>query len=206
MGNNLDPTNMSALQFNVESTDLMHKICSPILKKDIGVIVFTYCRIFNNGTRLYLCTCPEWVKHYISHNFQDNVEHQSSYAPCDNNTHSLWTGFKEDDVWNALRNHFNRWHGFSIYERHEDYIDSFDFTARLDCPHVTNYYLNNMEFLYEFIRDFKKNAATLMDPKDKRKLIVSKIWRPFEKTPQNLLLSKEKMNNFLWQTSLNSSL
>lgn len=202
MSNTIDASNYSALNFNLDSSQLMGEICKPLLRKDIGIIVFTYCRTFNNGTRLYLCSCPEWVKYYVENNFQDDIAHQSSYAPDDNISYSLWSGFKEDSVYDALRNHFRRWNGFSIYERHAEYVDSFDFTARLESEQAVNYYINNITTLLHLINDFKKASRDLIDPSDKKKLMVSKNWRPFNEIPKNSLLTSDKMKLFMSQTQI----
>lgn len=202
MSNNLDPTNISALQFNLESAKTMASIYEPLLKKELGIVTFTYCRTFNNGTRLYLCSCSEWVKHYIEQKFQDDISHQASYTPADNISYSLWTGFKNDNIYDSLRERFDLWNGLCLYERHEDYIDYFDFSAHTDYSQSINYCINNIDKLLMLIKDFKKNAAELIDPTDKKKLMVSKSWNLFNEVSKNSLLAPNKTKKFLDQTKL----
>ncbi len=204
MSNHLDPTNLSALQFNIESFAATEQACQHIIDKQIGIISFAYCRTFNNGTRLYLSNNPEWVKHYISHNFQEDVAHQESYAPSGNLKYALWTGFKEDQVFASLRDHFNLWHGFTIYERHQDYVDLFDFISYKDNPQIINYYLHNLDTLDQHVQEFKEKAIDLIDPSDKRKLMVLKNWKFFEEIKSNSLLDPEKAKNFFKEIKFDS--
>lgn len=200
MKNELDPTNRSALQFNIESEMIMSDICKSILDKEIGITNFTYCRTFNNGTRLYLCDNSEWVRHYLSNNFQEDLEHLEFYTPGNDLKYALWTAFKEDRVLSSLRNHFNLWYGFNIYEKHEDYIDIFDFVSHTNNHQITNYYLNNLDTLNNKVKYFKEKAADLIDPTDKRKLMVSKNWKPFSELSKNSLFDSKRINDFMIKT------
>lgn len=203
MSHTLDPTNLSALQFNLESIKTMNEICEPILNKNLGLTAFTYCRTFHDGTRLYISSDADWVKYYLSSDLHNDVEHLECYAPSDNIEYALWTGFKQDKVFSTLLNQFHWWHGFSIYERHERYIDYFDFTAHKDCTQIVGYYLNNIDNLKDFLSYFKEKASTLINPNDKRKLMVSKKWKPFSRTSKNSLLDPYKAENFIKQISIN---
>lgn len=204
MSTYLDPTNFSALQFNLDSAAILQHICKPMLREDLGIVVFNYCRTFHNGTRLYLNTSTEWVKYYIAHRLQDDAEHQETYVSDDNLKYALWSGFKKDKVFSILLDHFGWWHGFTIYEQGEGYVDYFDFAARKECDHIINYYLNNIDLLQAQINDFKIKAADLLDPTDKSKLLVPKKYKTFNKTSQNSLLDPEKASSFMKKIALTS--
>jgi hypothetical protein len=197
MGNALDPTNRSALQFNIESAETMKQICKPILDQEIGIINFAYWRIYNNGTRLYLGDEPEWIAYYLKHGFQNNLEHMEFYAPGEDVKYALWDGFKDDPIHFAVRNVFNWWNGISIYEYAEDYVDCFVFKAHKNNVQIINYYLNHLDILNKKVQFFKESASQLIDPTDKGKFIASKNWAPFNEVARNPLLSPKKTKNFI---------
>ncbi len=202
MNNYVESTNLSAVQFSLESAKTMEDACSHIIDNDVGIINFTYCRTFNNGTRLYLCDHSEWIKHYINNSLHEDIAHCEFYTPGNDLKYTLWTGFKEDKVFSAGRDFCNWWYDLIIYERNQNYIDYFNFISHTDNPQIINYYLNNLDKLKQKVQIFKEKASDLIDPTDKRKLIVSKHWKSFDKLPKNPLFDPHKTADFINKTKI----
>src|SRR5688500_8620024 len=93
---NIEQTNIkinsTPLEFSREISPIIGDICHPLI--NLGITIFTYCRIFNNGKRLYVCNDQKWVEHYIGHNYQDELDHLEHYVPNDGVKYALWSEFK----------------------------------------------------------------------------------------------------------------
>src|ERR1044071_8967333 len=120
----LDSINKSVLEFNRNAEPFMEEVCEPL--KKLGIQYFTYCRSYENGKRLYLCSLPDWVELYLHHSFQNESQHFAYYRPVENIRYAFWSDFKRDRVFDALLN-LGIWYGFTIYEKNPGYMDLFDF-------------------------------------------------------------------------------
>lgn len=148
--------NLSAIKFSKDSAQYINKISQPIFS--FGIRIFTYCRIFNDGSFLYLSSNPEWVENYFNNNYQNDINHFKHYVPQEDVKYSFWSEFKMDHVFKSAYENFNYWHGVSLYERNDDYIDYFDFGSDKDNHKMGSFYLNNLSILSQFVQYFKAQA------------------------------------------------
>ena len=188
----------SVLEFNQSVDQEMRKICSPL--QQFGILSFTYVRFFNGGNRLYLCTTPGWVKLYMENKLYDVVEHAEHYVPQADVRYSFWTGFKKNKVFDVM-NACNLGNGFTIYERHAEYVDYFDFTAKKENVGINNFYLNNLWLLEAFVKDFKNKAAHIIKSADKNALIVPEKKIFFPEIQYDSFIDDSKIRKFIREVS-----
>lgn len=134
--------NQTAVDFTLKASSAVNKIARPLL--DFDIRIFTYCRIFEDGKRWYLCNDQSWVEHYLSNHYQDRLEHLQHYIPEEGVQCTLWSEFKTDKIFDTLKNDFSYGHGISMYERQPHYVDYFDFGSHRDNHDITNFYFNNL--------------------------------------------------------------
>lgn len=183
-----------ALEYGCSITPLMQQLSQPLLP--YGITTFTYSRIFKDGKRIYLCNNLEWLKHYICNNYFDEINHLEHYIPAENIKVSTWDGFKMDRVFSALYHQFNLWNGFTIYEKHEDYIDYFDFASHKNNYQVNSFYLNNFVLLEMFVHYFKAKIFYSIDSIEKHQLITPKICISFDEISRRSPFSSKKIESF----------
>jgi hypothetical protein len=196
MGESIETTPRSVLDFNKNLNYLMKHLCSHLHK--FGIVDFTYIRAYKDGKRLYLASNLEWLQIYIRNNFQDDWEHIECNAPNHQMKRALWSGFKRDKVFDALYD-LNLWNGIYIYESYLDYTDSFSFFSQKEHNQIQNFYLNQYPILEEFIRIFKDKAFDLVHPVTPEKLLIPS--KPFFRNRKNVisLTNPEKIKSFMKQ-------
>jgi DNA-binding CsgD family transcriptional regulator len=199
--------NHLALDFSKNAAELVHKISRPIFSFETAI--FTYCRVFNNGKILYLCSDEKWVEHYFASNYQNESDHLKHYVPLENIKYALWSEFDRDKVFRAAYEEFNYWHGISFYEKNKNHMDYFDFGANKDNVKMENFYLNNLPVLSQFIQYFKEEASDLINVSDSTKLIscenkeiISNIFRLKSPEEENKIVQfpfqeKRQENSFI---------
>lgn len=195
MKNILDKSNLAAIQYNNSINDKLINICSPLFN-NFSITHFFYIKIFSDNRCLYLCSDKKWVEHYIENKFQDDPLHFKSYIP-DNMSFSLWSGFEKDKVYSAVYA-FNVWNGFNIYEKQPDgSITTYAFGSTRSNVKMSNFYINNLDLLKNFILYFKNRSSDIIDTSDVDKLILSK-----NKRPQFFYKKREKFIKFYHQINL----
>lgn len=178
---NRENCNKRHLEFNKKISSTIEEICDPL--SSLGVKMFIYSRIFNGGERIYISSNGRWVEHYITHEFQDEIDHWSHYIPDDGIKYAFWSEFKEDRVFNAV-NKYGMGNGVSIYEKHEDYVDFFDFAFDKDNTQAINFYLNNMHLFLKFVEYFKEKIFLILNFDDKKNMLIPKNFIFFDKIPR----------------------
>lgn len=173
--------NRQHLEFNKKIASAVEEICDPI--SSLGVAMFTYSRIFNGGERIYISSNGKWVEHYITHEFQDEVNHLPHYIPNDSIKYTFWSEFKDDRVFSAV-NKYGMTNGVSIYEKQEEYVDFFDFAFEKDNTQHINFYLNNTYLFKKFIEYFKEKIFLILNFEDKENVLVPKRFISFDQIPR----------------------
>lgn len=162
---------------------VIHDICQPIFER--GITMLTYSRIYNNkNTRLYLCSNPEWIQAYTTYRFQDEIDHLEHYVPGNGIKYTLWNGFKMDKVFSLAYNQFNYWHGFTLYQKHKEYIDYYDFSAHKHNDQMLLFFLQNTDMLFRFTTYFKERISNIINSPQKNQLLISKLSLPFNEVPR----------------------
>ena len=176
---NSEASNQNLINYSRIISPVISDICEPL--NNFGIKMFTYSRIYNGGRRLYVSTNHDWVEHYITHDFHEDIDHLHHYVPVDGIKYAFWDSFKKDIVFDATLNQFNFWNGFSVYEKNNDYVDFFDFGAHKHNTKINNFYINNLYLLIRFIEYFKEKTFLIINSEDKENTLVPKIWVSFDK-------------------------
>ncbi len=174
--------NSALLECGRRASDVVNEICQPLAR--FGITIFTYCRIFNDGKRLYICSDKNWFEHYITQGFQDNLEHLEHYVPADGVKYALWSQFKMDPVFSDVYHKFHYWHGMTIYEKNPEFVDYFDFGTHRDNVQMINFYCNNLEVFTRFTDYFKCRAAALIDSPESSRLIIPRLQISLDEVPR----------------------
>lgn len=207
MSRAFDPTNRSALEFNISHVEKVSTICQPLFN-NFGINTFVYSHFFNNGTYLDLCTNIAWQQHYIEHFAAHSFIIEYVRTIYQNSTHYvLWNNdstlpreqiFKKFIIDSCG---FDIWHGFSIYKNHKDSLEAWHFATTKDNFKIINFYLNHLDLLNRFISYFQNKAASLLNIADPKKLIVL---HKFEYIIDKLdeISSNEVIDNYINQTKI----
>lgn len=194
---NRENCNKRHLEFNKKISSTVEDICEPL--SSLGATMFTYSRIFNGGERIYISSNGQWVEHYITHEFQDEIDHWPHYVPLDGIKYTFWSEFKDDKVFNAV-NKYGMGNGISIYENHEEYVDFFDFAFDKDNTQAINFTLNNIHLFQKFVEYFKEKIFLILDFKDKKNILIPKKFISFDKIPREKSLEPRARGTFLNKT------
>ena len=173
--------NKNHLEYNQQIAPIINNLCAPLLNLEIKT--FTFSRIYDGGRRLYICSDQEWVKEYITREFQDELNHMSHYVPLKGINYALWQGFKNDKVFEAAHQH-NMWNGISIYEAHSEYVDYFDFAFLKTDNYLTNTYINNINLFQRFVEYFKDRSSLIIDYTDKKNCLFPRKFITFNNIPR----------------------
>jgi|GEM_PF-5813849 hypothetical protein len=192
-------SNQDALGFGKSIAPQIKHVCQSL--HCFGITMFTYSRIFRTGERLYLCNNQEWFEHYIKNDYQDDADHLEHYIPADGVKTALWNGFKMDKVFSAAYDQFDLWHGFSIYEKQNDYVDFFDFAAHKDNHQMVQFYFNNLDQLEKFVRDFKEVSLKWVEMSKPNHLLIPKNLISFEQIQRNSFITAGSLEDFLQNSS-----
>lgn len=193
-------SHQDTLGFGQSIAPQMKSVCQPL--RSLGITMFTYSRIFRTGERLYLCNDQEWFEHYVKNDYQDESDHLEHYVPADGVKTALWNGFKMDKVFSAAYNQFDLWHGFSIYEKQNDYVDFFDFAAHKDNHQIVQFYFNHLNQLEKFVQDFKKSSLNWVAAPSPNHLLVPKNRISFEEIQRSSLIPAGGLEDFLQNSSV----
>lgn len=188
--------NHAALQYSKVMTEPLKEFWKPLFPQ-LGDTNFTYCKIMNNGTRLYLSIIPNWSEWYVDNSFQDDIEHLKHYVPKEKESISLWSAHKRDAIVDSYDMH-NLGHGFSIHQHHGEYCEYFDFSSHKEDYMYPTKCLNTLGLIQEYIKKFQRECRLIVDTTDQQKLFVSKKWIPFEQIwRQENHINSNILSNFL---------
>jgi hypothetical protein len=182
---------LQGFQYGLSVIDSLNYLAGPIFRK-FGAQNLVYCKIFDNGKRLYLSTSEDWIKLYCEHNFQDDAGHLVYYVPQDDKQqYSLWSGFAEDAIISACHD-LNHYHGFNIHQKREEYYEYLSISTSREDYHLPNRCLNNLEELTGYVDAFRRDSGFILGHQDSRRLICSKTWKPFKDIKDSSFFDKEK--------------
>lgn len=159
------------MQYSFEAMPNTQEITSKFLE-NIGLNCFVYCKIYLNGSRMYLTNHEAWLHKYIDNEFFNSTGHVQSYWHGNPEGYAFWSGYKQDDVFKAAAQ-LDICHGFTIYQRQKDHCEAFLFGAPSDNYQITNFYVNHLQLLKKFITQFKNKAKDILDVTTNRVLVPS---------------------------------
>ncbi len=148
-------------QKRIEETSSVQQICAPL--KELGICGFFYVRIYNDGTYINLSTHLDWTEFFMK-NFLNGK--YSNEAVSDHyfisQGISLWHLNKDNIIWHEGEEIFGLGNGISICNVHDDYHDLYCFHSVKGDERINEFYLKNIDLLYQFPSYFEVKAADLI--------------------------------------------
>jgi DNA-binding CsgD family transcriptional regulator len=191
----VDDINYAAFDYNrAILTDLVD-ICEPILKGKITG--FAYLRFLENGRYLNLCTDLKWTEHCLKYvHDHDHILGREGNKAMEDNFHCfLWPTISSDHLLNAVHD-FDFWHGISIFKRIGHSLEIWAFATSRENHLMSNFYLNNIETIKDFIKLFNQKAKNIIDTNNCDKLGILKNAIDYSTDFNDHYISKQ-INQFL---------
>ncbi len=158
----------------------IYEICMPLFTHT-AINYFTHFRIFKDGKRVHLTSNSYWVEYYFERKL---FEYPYMGKSFENHTsgYYFWDSNPEDPLVIAGRDYAQIDHRFTIINKKCDYTDFFGFGALPKNGWILNFYLNNLNFLNNFILYFLDKSHFIM-----QKYLESPIILPESIVPENHL-------------------
>lgn len=159
--------NETAYQYNITAQDKINSICEPLFKS-FNLESFRYCRFFYDGSYALISsnksiTVNESFSKLIFNRESNGTVFEQAIAKTqfDQFYYFLWPSDPEDALL-SLYHHLNIWNGFTIYLKSQNYLECWCFAATKDQPILSNFYINNVKILHQFIKHFHTLANEIV--------------------------------------------
>ena len=124
--------------------------CEPFFK-GTGISYCDFARIYNDGSVHPLWSNLGWADCFL---FSDFALPSVECYP--DSTFMLWQGIEDlqihDHQLKVAAEEFSLGHGICIIQKHQDYIDMYNFCGSIDEPGLVNFYFMNFANITNFIR------------------------------------------------------
>lgn len=124
---------------------------------------FSYVRIYKNKNVFVLTTHPEVSEDFFRLEFYKKIKYEKSTMDL-NSSALLWMALGPEDM--GLINHIKDYHNLSngivLSKSYADYYEYTYFAATPENKAANNYYLANLDDLYNFLFYFKEKAKDLI--------------------------------------------
>jgi len=208
MNRRLEELNKSAHEYCKSVQEQFNTICRPLFK--LGIARFGYMKIFKDGSYLFLDNNMSFHKFYLSNitnigktfsNEFDLVQNEKNYYfLVPNNINSF---DKKNDPIMHLCYDFDIWNMFSIYKlKNPNFIECYIFSGKKEDSFLSNFFINNIPILEHYTNYFNKEAANMIDCKDKEKLSYFQQSFNFYNTSKEKLLEQEMIKELIKKTRL----
>ncbi len=159
--------------FSLTSTTDITDICKPLFENS-PIAYFCWFRMFNNGYSQLLISNPDLPKFHL------NIKNYLVTPKIDEKLikkQFYYFSFPDlnDKFDEALYNYkilFNIHCPIYLFEKFDNYYDSFWFASQENNLAIYNFYLNNMNMLEKFKSYFKDKAESLIQKTDNNRLII----------------------------------
>jgi len=131
-----------------------------------GITSFGFTRIYNDCSRFVLSNRPDWVCHCYNKGYVYDTR-LNKHPSCYQSGIYLWDAWdpsnvEHERVGQDAGQNFNIGRGLTILEKKENWIDKFEFASTPDNYSINNFYMNNLDFLNNFIQSFKEHLNVLI--------------------------------------------
>lgn len=187
----------------IENTDIskiVKEICKNFFESyKFKINGFSYSRVFPDGSRSELWSDVQALNHtFFSKKYISKIYTPDLYK---NNEKMLLLEekipfFKEDVQENYINQIydqkilFNHDKPFIIIDKGIEMVEYFIFYISNDSNFYYNFYLNHLDHMRTFIRNFKIKAASLINKADKNKVVMP--WRKVKTYNENYLIKNKK--------------
>lgn len=149
----------------IETSQSMIQICKPIFEL-LDVTFFRFLRIFPDGSRIHLCTNPEWTEHFYSQKFYNVAWYDSNKKLFKSNHETLWDekATRNDNIVGiTARNQYDLYHGISIVRINQNYNDVYDFATDKNNFAINERYSTNLDLIERFFFILRKRPKILLE-------------------------------------------
>lgn len=124
---------------------------------------FSYIRIYDNNTTIVLTTHPEISEEFYRNEFYKLTKYDKS-ARSLQSAALLWLAMGPDDqvLMNYIKENYNISNGIVLTKQYDNYCEYCFFGAENNNAFVNNYYLANLDELYNFCYYFKEKAKDMI--------------------------------------------
>ncbi|MCC8399085.1 MAG: helix-turn-helix transcriptional regulator [Rickettsia endosymbiont of Platyusa sonomae] len=151
--------------YNLQILDQLKTIASPI--ENYGIQFLTFRRIYTDGKLIHFSNNEVWLDHSFDHQLWQSTSSlkriskiglDKQYAHVwDNNAHTT------DHVYNAMYQH-NLWHGLTLYDRRQNYVDLWAFATDRNNTEILDFYINELNIIKKFILYLQDKTYSIFFP------------------------------------------
>ena len=132
----------------------VNELCQPFLNA-INANYFDYNRIYKDNSFLSLSSDGHYLENFFRNKYVIG-------ATLEQTGKHLWDSYYYNTALHDARTNFNHTHGITIFYQQPNYIEYIDIAASHDNREITSFYLNNFDYIEDFILDFTENAKHLI--------------------------------------------
>ena len=152
----------------------INQICQPL--KKIGITYFTYLKNFDDGFQINLSNSGPWLEHYYKFKLYKHslfefspTHYQSGFFlwPAEHNSKAIEDG----------RKYFDSDNGITIIKNSQQYCEFYFFSGPVKDKWLINFYINNFDFLENFIKFFKNQSIKLLQLAEKNKILITRHYQ-----------------------------
>lgn len=163
------------------------EILQPFLKH-YNLNYFNYMRIYSDSSIATLSTNPVRDKYLLERDYKDSMDYDPSLYTKEKGC-ILWTDgekFLHSQTQKELirkkiiegSNYFNTGNGIAFFEKHNDYLDCYQFATYPQNDTIIPLYFNHYDCFDLFIAYFKENANSLIKLSHKDRIFLPSLNGP----------------------------
>jgi DNA-binding CsgD family transcriptional regulator len=152
--------------YNLEILPTLNSLSSP-LKDKFNLSFLTFRRLYANGRIIHISNHKDWLENSLSNKFWQSMTSLKRINSINLNQQyaHLWdeNAYKKDHVYNAMYEN-DLWHGITIYDKHDSYVDLWAFATDRSNYQIKNLYVNRLNILKQFILYLHDKAHPIFFP------------------------------------------
>jgi DNA-binding CsgD family transcriptional regulator len=164
----------------------LNRLCRPLFGSD-AITSFSYLHFRDDNKFIQLCTHKSWTMEYLtgaSIEVDNCFQEQMRQALQHMRAHPfLWPEKTEGNPTLKKLVDFGLWNGFTIYKRDNESTHAWAFTGNLAHTNINDFYLRNMDRLWDFCQSFVTYLETKYSD-DLEKVYIS-LHNPLEGNKQS---------------------
>lgn len=153
--------------------DPVHQLVKPMLNS-LTANGFTFMRIYEDGSRIFLSDSAAWVKYFVDNNFfRISGYKKFTYIP----KFTLWKHWPKEDLefqkfMRDAKTTFSHDNCLNIIQLRNNFLNSFCFRAHENNDQINNIFINNIEPIERFLEDFLLQANDIITQLELSKVLV----------------------------------
>lgn len=140
----------------------LKEICAPFFSQT-GITYYNLVKIFNDGSRVTLCTNSKWESYFHKQN-KNLINLETTLDGAHGKV--VWdclSRMRDNKLIKDARELFDIDHGCTIIDNYDDCVEYHYFASTRDNEDINLFYINNDADIRRFIMYFKRVAAPLIE-------------------------------------------